>query len=285
MAYGKSVNLFLVNGKADSLVVAMLSNWNATALRIPRIEVSDCNRSELQQPGVYFLICTDQNTGEKSVYIGESDNVRARLMQHIQEYNSEKEKYYWNSAICFTGPTLNKTLVRYLEKRAVEIAKEVKRYGVLTIQTFSNTVISEYDKAAMEEFLDNMKIILGTLGCEALEPLDIQPDNNSVSESDRHFYVSVGNVTAEGEVTADGFVVFKGATMNERTSDKSLGKNAAEKRDAIIASDKVDNLTTTENMLFTSPSAAADFLMGYSVSGPATWKDKNGVSLKDRADL
>lgn len=125
MAYGKSVNLFLVNGKADSLVVAMLSNWNATALRIPRIEVSDCNRSEFQQPGVYFLICTDQNTGEKSVYIGESDNVRARLMQPIQDYNSEKEKYYWNSAVCFTGPTLNKTLVRYLEKRAVEIAKEV----------------------------------------------------------------------------------------------------------------------------------------------------------------
>lgn len=130
-----------------------------------------------------------------------------------------------------------------------------------------------------------MKIILGTLGCEALGPLDIQPDNNSASDSDRHFYVSVGNVTAEGEVTADGFVVFKGATMNEKTSDKSLGKNAAEKRDAIIASDKVDNLTTTENMLFTSPSAAADFLMGYSVSSSATWKDKNGVSLKDRTDL
>lgn len=284
MAYGKSVNLFLVNGKPDSLIVATLSNWNAAALKIPRIEISDCNRSELLQPGVYFLICIDQNTGEKSVYIGESDNVRARLLQHIQDYNSEKEKYYWNSAICFTGPTLNKTLVRYLEKRSFEIAREVKRYGVLTQQTFSNTVISEYDKAAMEEFLDNMKIILGTLGCEALEPLDIKLDNDS-SDNDRHFYVSVGNVTAEGEVTSDGFVVFKGATINEKTNIKSLGRSASEKRNAMIASEKVENLTTTENMLFTSPSAAADFLMGYSVSGPATWKDKNGVSLKDRTDL
>lgn len=284
MAYGKSVNLFLVNGKADSLIVATLSNWNATALKIPRIEVSNCGRSELQQPGVYFLICTDQNTGEKSVYIGESDNVRVRLLQHMQDYNSEKEKYYWNSAICFTGPMLNKTLVRYLEKRAFEIAKDVKRYEILTVQTFSNTVISEYDKAAMEEFLDNMKIVLGTLGCEALEPLDIQAGDDK-NDIDRRFYVSVGNVMAEGKITAEGFVVLKGAKLNEKTSIKSLGKRMAGKRNEILSSKKVDNLTTTENIPFSSPSAAADFLMGYSVSGPATWKDKNGVPLKDRKDL
>lgn len=56
-------------------------------------------------------------------------------------------------------------------------------------------------------------------------------------------------------------------------------------RASMIASGKVSNFITTEDILFTSPSAAADFLMGYSVSGPATWKDKNGVSLKDRADI
>ena len=284
MAYGKSVNLFLVNGKADSLIIATLSNWNATALRIPRIEVSDCGRQELLQPGVYFLICTDQNTGEKSVYIGESDNVKTRLSQHIQDYNSEKEKYYWNTAICFTGPTLNKTLVRYLEKRSFEIAKEVKRYGVLTQQTFTNTVISEYDKAAMDEFIDNMKIILGALGCEALEPLNTVPADGK-SDADRRFYINIAGVQAEGEATADGFLVFKGATLNAKTNVKSLNKNTAARRDAMIASEKVENYTTTEDILFTSPSAAADFLMGYSISGPATWKDKNGTALKDRTDL
>lgn len=284
MAYGKSVNLFLVNAKADSLVIATLMNWNATALRIPRIEVSDCKRDELLQPGVYFLICIDQETGARSVYIGEADNVRTRLIQHMQDYNAEKEKYYWNQAICFTGPGLNKTLVRYLEKRSVELAKVANRYGILTQQTYSNTIISESDKAGMEEFLDNMRIILGALGCEALEPLDIHP-NNEEEESDRKFFIQVGGVTAEGEVTADGFVVYKGATMNEKASHKSLSKGVIALRASMIASGKVSNFITTEDILFTSPSAAADFLMGYSVSGPATWKDKNGVSLKDRADI
>ena len=73
MAYGKSVNLFLVNGKADRLVIAELKNWDAKAIRIPRIEVPACDRAELQQQGVYFLICSDPNTGDRSVYIGEAE--------------------------------------------------------------------------------------------------------------------------------------------------------------------------------------------------------------------
>ena len=102
---------------------------------------------------------------------------------------------------------------------------------------------------------------------------------------DRRFYISVGNVKAEGEATADGFVVFKNSTLNAKTNTKALNKNAVARREAIIASSKVKNNTTTEDILFTSPSAAADFLMGYSVSGPATWKDKNGTCLKDRTDI
>ncbi len=31
MAYGKSIELFLVNGTADSLITAELSNWNGKA--------------------------------------------------------------------------------------------------------------------------------------------------------------------------------------------------------------------------------------------------------------
>jgi len=33
--------------------------------------------------------------------------------------------------------------------------------------------------------------------------------------------------------------------------------------------------------LFTSSSAAADFILGYSVSGPRTWKTKDRKTLKE----
>ncbi|MDO4787608.1 MAG: DUF4357 domain-containing protein [Johnsonella sp.] len=46
-------------------------------------------------------------------------------------------------------------------------------------------------------------------------------------------------------------------------------------------SGKVQNLITTEDILFSSSSAAADFILGYSVSGPRTWKTKDGRILKE----
>lgn len=55
MAYGKAIELFLVNGTADSLVTAELSNWNGKAIKIPRTEVHDCDREDMKGAGVYFL--------------------------------------------------------------------------------------------------------------------------------------------------------------------------------------------------------------------------------------
>ena len=39
MEYGRAIELFLVNGTADSLITAELSNWNGKAIKIPRTEV------------------------------------------------------------------------------------------------------------------------------------------------------------------------------------------------------------------------------------------------------
>ena len=93
MSYGKAIELFLVNGPADSLITAELSNWNGKAIKIPRTEVSGCNRDDVKGAGVYFLICQEDD-GTDSVYIGEAENVQDRLVQHLREYQSGKEKYY-----------------------------------------------------------------------------------------------------------------------------------------------------------------------------------------------
>lgn len=60
------------------------------------------------------------------MYIGESENVKKRLIQYLGDYNAEKEKYYWNTVVIFTGTDLNKSLIRYLEDRFVAIAKDCR---------------------------------------------------------------------------------------------------------------------------------------------------------------
>lgn len=283
MAYGKAIELFLVNGTADSLITAELSNWNGKALKIPRIEVAACNRDDIAQAGVYFLFCKEDD-GSDSVYIGEAENVKERLVQHIRDYQAEKEKYYWSTAVIFIGRDLNKALIRYLENRFVEIARACKRYKVLTKNTYRNTVMKESQVAVMEEFVDNIKILINTLGYKVLEPL-VQTDTDAnVTEEEQDLFISSGSVTASGKVTSEGFVVYKGSVVNAKTSAKSLTSSMVKLREKLFADGKVKDLTTTEDILFSSSSAAADFIMGYSVSGPRTWKTKDGRSLKEIED-
>ena len=278
MAYGKSIELFLANGTADSLITAELSNWNGKAIKIPRIEVSECKRSDIKGAGVYFLFCKEEDDSD-SVYIGESESVHERLLQHLRDYSAEKEKFYWTTAVIFLGRDLNKALIRYLEDRFVQIARESKRYKVLTKNTYGKTVMKESQTAAMEEFIDNVKVLINALGYKVLEPT-VQSVPGSTNEEEV-LYLNMGNAKATGIVTTEGFVLFAGAIVNEKTSEKSLSKGAVSLRKKHFDAGRVKDLTTTEDIIFSSSSAAADFVTGYSVSGPANWKNRNGVTLKE----
>ena len=200
MSYGKAIELFLVNGTADSLITAELSNWNGKAIKIPRTEVSGCNRDDVKGAGVYFLIC-QEDYGTDSVYIGEAENVQDRLVQHLREYQSGKEKYYQNTAVIFVGRDLNKALIRYLENRFVEIARECGRYAVLTKNTYKNTVMKESQIASMEEFIDNVKILINTLGYKVLVPAPKATDDTV------YLYCKGSGASATGFVSIGGFTV------------------------------------------------------------------------------
>lgn len=278
MAYGKTIELFLVNGTADSIITAELSNWNGKAIKIPRIEVKNCQREDIQQAGVYFLFCKEDDDSD-SVYIGESENIKDRLLQHLRDYDADNEKYYWTMAVIFTGRDLNKALIRYLENRLVDIAKKCKRYKVLTKNTYQNTVLKESDYAVMEEFIADVKVIINALGYKVLEPL-VQKE--PIGKNDEELlHISSGSAHGVGKVTSEGFVVLQGARLNEKLSTKSLSNGIVKLREKWMADEKVKDWITTEDLLFSSSSAAADFVLGYSVSGPRMWKNADGKSLKE----
>ena len=58
--HGKAIELFLINGTADSIVTAELSNWNGKAIKTPRIEVADCKRADLTEPHWYHVVCPER---------------------------------------------------------------------------------------------------------------------------------------------------------------------------------------------------------------------------------
>lgn len=285
MAYGKSIELFLVNGSADSLITAELSNWNGKAIKIPRIEVASCDRDDTTQAGVYFLFCKEED-GSDSVYIGEAENVKERLVQHLRDYQAEKEKYYWTTAVIFIGRDLNKALIRYLENRFVEIARSCKRYTVLTKNTYKNTVMKESQIAVMEEFVDNVKTLISALGYKVLEPLN-KPiasikesgDDSDIEDLSLHLernIKGVGKVEADGIRTSEGFVVLQGSHIATSDDDTIPAVLKEQRRKANV----IDGVLQ-EDILFSSPSYAAMFVIGKSANGLTSWKDDEGHSLKE----
>ena len=276
MAYGKAIELFLVNGTAESLITAELSNWNGKAIKIPRTEVSSCERDDIKGVGVYFLICQEDD-GTDSVYIGEAENILDRLSQHLRDYQSGKEKYYWNTAVIFVGRDLNKALIRYLENRFVEIAKECGRYTVLTKNTYKNTVLKEAQIASMEEFIDNVKILINTLGYKVLVPVPKANDETI------YLYCKGSGASAKGFVSAGGFTVLEGSTVSDHTvpSLETKGKSYYNLRNALIKDGTISDRVFTRDYEFKAPSAASAVILGHTSNGNVDWKTADGVKLKD----
>ena len=276
MAYGKAIELFLVNGTAESVITAELSNWNGKAIKIPRTEVSACDREDIKGVGIYFLICQEDD-GTDSVYIGEAENVLDRLTQHLRDYQSGKEKYYWNTAVIFVGRDLNKALIRYLENRFVEIAKECGRYTILTKNTYKNTVLKEAQIASMEEFIDNVKILINTLGYKVLVPVPKANDETI------YLYCKGSGASAKGFVSAGGFTVLEGSTVSDHTvpSLETKGKSYYNLRNALIKDGTISDRVFTRDYEFKAPSAASAVILGHTSNGNVDWKTADGTKLKD----
>ncbi len=276
MPYGKAIELFLVNGTAESLITAELSNWNGKAIKIPRTEVSSCDREDIKGVGIYFLICQEDD-GTDSVYIGEAENVLDRLTQHLRDFQSGKEKYYWNTAVIFVGRDLNKALIRYLENRFVEIAKECGRYTVLTKNTYKNTVLKEAQIASMEEFIDNVKILINTLGYKVLVPVPKATDETV------YLFCKGSGASAKGFVSAGGFTVLEGSTVSDHIvpSLETRGKTYYNLRNALVKEGIIADRAFTRDYEFNAPSAASAVVLGHTSNGNVDWKTADGVKLKD----
>lgn len=276
MTYGKTIELFLVNGSAESLITAELSNWNGKAIKIPRTEVASCIREDVAGAGVYFLFCKEDD-GTDSVYIGEGENVIERLKQHLRDSQSGKEAYYWNAAVVFVGNDLNKALIRYLEDRFVKLARECNRYQVLTKNTYSNTVLKESNIATMEEFIDNVKVIINTLGYKVLVPTP------EITDETKYLYCKGSEASAKGFLSAEGLVVLKGSKVSDGTAPslETRSKSYFNLRKRLEEAKIIKDRVFTQNYPFNAPSAASAVILGRPSNGHVDWKTADGTKLKE----
>ena len=276
MAYRKTIELFLADGDSDGLIIVELSNWNGRAIKIPRAEIRDCQRLDITEAGVYFLFCNDAGSAP-SVYIGESENVKQRLLQHIADNKAGSEQYYWQTAVIFIGSELNKALIRFLENKLVKAARSADSYEILTKNTYADTVLKESQKAAMEEFYDNICLLINTLGYKVFAPSTKRDDTIPT------LHCTSRGAEAKGLLSNGGFTVLKGSKVAEDTTPSFEVRNNGyfNLRNRLIKNGTISDWEFTTDFEFSSPSAAASVIMGSSASGNAEWKNSDGVPLKN----
>lgn len=288
---GKSINLFLMDGDASGRMKCTLANWTGVAYKIPRTELDKCKeRDDLKQSGVYFLFGTSDETGKGVVYIGQAGARKngEGILNRLQEHKRNPEKDYWTEAIVFTtsNNSFGPTEISYLENRFCNLAVEANRYEVKNGNDPTPGNITEEKESEMEEFIDYAKVIMGTLGHKLFEPIS-KPVVKQVEESaakpseNVHLHLErtikkVGKVEADGSQTSEGFVVLKGSHISLVDDDTIPAVIKEQRKKAPID----ENGILQEDMLFSSPSYAAMFVIGKSANGLTSWKTEAGQTLK-----
>ena len=282
---GKSINLFLLDGDPAGRIKCTLANWTGLAYRIPRTELDKCkDRDDLKQSGVYFLFGVSDDTGKGIVYIGQA-GLRKNgegILNRLHEHKRNPEKDYWTEAVVFTtsNNSFGPTEISYLENRFCNLAIAANRYEVKNGNDPTPGNITEEKECELEEFIDYAKVIMGTLGHKVFEPIIETMTTTNVLLHLTREVKGIGKFEADGMQTADGFVVLKGSHISPVDDPMVPNTIKARRAEAPVDQDGV----LLEDMLFTSPSYAAIFVIGKVANGLTSWRTVDGRTLKKLED-
>jgi hypothetical protein len=274
---GRSVKLFLAEGSATGIVTAEIINWTGHTLAAPRTRLDAAlKRDELKRTGIYILYSDSFGGDLPAVYVGEGDDISTRLRSHSRDSGKD----YWDRFIAVTSKDMNltKAHVKYLEGRLITLLIEAKKCELQNKTEPSFDRLPEADISDMESFLEELQLVLPVVGVDFFRKPQVKRIETAGYEEPQIRFVVQHAAKGIGAtaVEADGeFVVLAGATgslieaasFNDKI--KYLREQALESGRAIKVDDKTFQLT--QDIAFTSPSAAAVFLFGTSRNGRTDW--------------
>jgi hypothetical protein len=276
MAFGRSIELYLVDGRPDGLLTARVFNWTGQVLKAPRLRIKEAlARPEADFTGVYLLI--GEREGLPLAYIGEGEEIASRIRSH------DVQRDWWTDALLISTSAneLNKAHVKYLESRMVEQARAA---AVMTLENGTQPArpgLSEAARANMEEFLDTLYMVLPTLGV-TLFTSQKRPAASSMSlpnsKLETRFRIDAAKfgISATAILLDSEFVVEAGSVIRlwVGQGEHSFGYRDLQSR--LVSSGVVvvdGNIARfAANYAFNSPSAAAAVVLGRPANGRTEWK-------------
>lgn len=281
--FGKTIKLFLVEGKPSGLRIATIHGWTGL------IFVSGASafgkltaRDEVDQTGIYILTGPDPDQADRTkAYIGSGNSVSERISK------SALDRKFWETAITVTTSDgdLSKGHAEYLEARLIELASEAGRVNLDNTQKpeSNRRRLPEADRANMEQFLANLKIMFPLIGLDMLKPQarvvsDTTTPLNQRTSGEILFEIRHKTGVKAEAVEEDGeFIVLEKSEALKDTGQVQLsyGKLKTKLIDEKILIAKADGkLHFAKSYPFNSPSAAAAVVLDRNSNGRTEWKVK-----------
>ncbi|WP_308918131.1 GIY-YIG nuclease family protein [Jannaschia sp. LMIT008] len=281
MSHGRTIQVYLVDGTAAGLRKVTIHGWTGIVLVSGSATFEALRRrEEADRAGVYVLAGPDPRGRGTLAYIGSANSVSERISQ------SADQRGFWETAYAVTTSDdgLSKGHVEYLEARLIEVADEAGRV-ILDNSTKPDTSrrrLPEADRANIEQFLDNLRVVLPVAGLEMLKPkpkaareVEIYPEQRVAGEV---IFELVHKSGVEAKAVEEGgeFVVMEGS---QALVDTGLVSHLASSKlkesllqAGVLRRIRDDLLLFAAPHAFSSPSAAAALVLDRVANGRREWR-------------
>lgn len=276
IATPKTIQIFLPGGDPRGIRIAELTTRIVQVIEVPRSLLKDFLRMpESSQVAVYFLFGESADVGDPKVYIGQTGDLRARLVKHNQS------KEFWQRALVLISRTnsLTQTHALFLEWYCLQATKLAGRY----LNENSTAGSKPHTPAPLEadclEIFDTGRTLLATLGFPIFEAVS---SSGSASEMHEKFYCRAAGSEGIGLYTPEGFVVLKGSKGRRENVPSLPESNKRFRRrlvDTGVMVEDGDSVVFLKDHVFGSPSMAAIALLGRQSNGWKEWRNESGATL------
>lgn len=297
----RSINIFLLDGDPNGIRVAQISMSTIQAIAFRRNQLRRVREAfpEIERPGVYILIGEDENEPDRRLaYIGESEATGDRLATHNSNKAGRDSKEFWTDTVVLISKdeNLTKSHARYVEACLIRSTGNNPRWLLPNTKMPSGNAgkLPLPDRAAMDEFVDQTKTLVGALGWDLFREVRGRANDPAQSalglaealpSDETTFFFRGEGFSAKMKLSPAGdFVVLAGSKARIKTTATiprgtvALRKNLF---DTEILKEGGDLLVFANDYSFSSASAAAATVIGASANGRILWKLPDGRTYGD----
>jgi len=275
----KTIQIFLPGGDPRGIRIAEITTRIVQVIEVPRSLLQDfIKMPESNQVALYFLFGEAEDGTEPKVYIGQTGDLRARLLKH------NKERDFWQRALVLISRTnsLTQTHALFLEWYCLQATRKAGRYA----DENGNSGSKPHTPAPLEadclEIFETGEALLATLGFPVFDAVGKRPASIAAEEI---FYCKASGADARGLYTPDGFAVLKGSTGRKANVPSIMDTGHERFRNKLLESGVMrvvgEKAIFEKDHLFGSPSMAALAVTGRSANGWVEWKNKDGKTLDE----